>query len=132
MNEQLVVFGGSQRTAHVAILNKLARYSLNTVLVFSLSIRPQDADGLRPSLAGKRLHPHSMRRNTAIHLLKSGIADSTIANWLRHAKANTTNKCEGMDLNMGGVSSKLGSGKICLPAGGDWKRKGVLNPAAMG
>src|SRR5262249_20869120 len=45
-----------------------------------------------PSLKNKRLHPHSMRHSTAIHLLRSGIDLSTIANWLGHVSINTTNK----------------------------------------
>jgi site-specific recombinase XerD len=45
-----------------------------------------------PSLKGKRLHPHSLRHSTAIHLLRSGVDLSTIANWLGHASVNTTNR----------------------------------------
>ena len=41
-----------------------------------------------------------MRHSTAIHLLKSGVDLSTIANWLEHAGVNTTNKYAGMDLEM--------------------------------
>lgn len=46
----------------------------------------------RPLLKRKRLHPHSMRHSTALHLLRSGVDLSTIANWLGHASVNTTNK----------------------------------------
>jgi site-specific recombinase XerD len=35
-----------------------------------------------PTLKSKRLHPHSVRHSTAIHLLRSAIDLSTIANWL--------------------------------------------------
>jgi integrase/recombinase XerD len=55
---------------------------------------------LRPSLGKKRLHPHSMRHSTAVHLLKSGVDLSSIANWLGHASINTTNKYATMDLEM--------------------------------
>jgi site-specific recombinase XerD len=51
-----------------------------------------------PSLKGKRLHPHSIRHSTAMHLLRSGIDLSTIANWLGHASINTTNKYLTLDL----------------------------------
>jgi integrase/recombinase XerD len=51
-----------------------------------------------PSLKGKRLHPHSMRHSTAIHLLRSGVDLSTIANWLGHVSINTTNKYLTLDL----------------------------------
>ncbi len=45
-----------------------------------------------PSLNHKRLHPHSVRHSTAVHLLRSGIDLSTIAHWLGHVSVNTTNK----------------------------------------
>ena len=45
-----------------------------------------------PSLKHKRLHPHSLRHSTAIHLLRAGVDLSTIAHWLGHSSLNTTNK----------------------------------------
>jgi integrase/recombinase XerD len=53
-----------------------------------------------PSLKGKRLHPHSMRHSTAVHLLKSGVDLSTIGQWLGHASVNTTNKYATVDLDL--------------------------------
>lgn len=52
----------------------------------------------RPSLKRKRLHPHSMRHSTALHLLRSGVDLSTITHWLGHASVNTTNKYISIDL----------------------------------
>ncbi len=51
-----------------------------------------------PSLKHKRLHPHSIRHSTAIHLLRSGVDLSTIAHWLGHVSVNTTNKYLSIDL----------------------------------
>ncbi len=34
---------------------------------------------IAPSLTGKRIHPHSLRHTTAIHLLKAGIDFATIS-----------------------------------------------------
>jgi site-specific recombinase XerD len=51
-----------------------------------------------PSLGKKRLHPHSVRHSTAIHLLRSGVDLSTIAHWLGHVSVNTTNKYLALDL----------------------------------
>lgn len=55
---------------------------------------------IQPSLKKKRLHPHSMRHSTAVHLLKSGVDLATIASWLGHSSVNTTNKYATMDLEM--------------------------------
>lgn len=52
----------------------------------------------RPSLKRKRLHPHSMRHSTALHLLRAGVDLSTIAHWLGHVSVNTTNKYIAIDL----------------------------------
>lgn len=53
-----------------------------------------------PSLAQKRLHPHSMRHSTAVHLLKAGVDLTTISHWLGHASINTTNRYVSIDLDM--------------------------------
>lgn len=51
-----------------------------------------------PSLKHKRLHPHSLRHSTAVHLLRAGVDLSTISHWLGHASLNTTNKYVALDL----------------------------------
>jgi site-specific recombinase XerD len=50
------------------------------------------------SLKNKRLHPHSIRHSTALHLLRSGVDLSTIAHWLGHVSVDTTNKYLSIDL----------------------------------
>lgn len=56
------------------------------------------AQATSPTLAGKRLHPHSMRHSTAVHLLHSGVDLATIGRWLGHASVNTTNRYVTVDL----------------------------------
>jgi site-specific recombinase XerD len=58
----------------------------------------EKAASQRPSLERKRLHPHSIRHSTALHLLRSGVDLSTIAHWLGHVSVNTTNKYLCLDL----------------------------------
>jgi len=53
-----------------------------------------------PSLRAKRLHPHTMRHSTAVHLLKAGVDLSTISHWLGHASITTTNRYATVDLEM--------------------------------
>lgn len=74
----------------------LTRFGVRYILAKYL----RNASDVQPSLEKKRLHPHSMRHSTAVHLLKSGVDLSTIAHWLGHVSVNTTNKYAAMDLEM--------------------------------
>lgn len=58
------------------------------------------AKAVTPSLAHKRLHPHTMRHSTAVHLLKAGVDLVTISHWLGHASVSTTNRYATVDLEM--------------------------------
>ena len=53
-----------------------------------------------PTLARKRLHPHSMRHSAAVALLISGVDITAISQWLGHASPNTTNRYATIDLEM--------------------------------
>ena len=43
-----------------------------------------------PSLAGKRVSPHTLRHTAAMELLRSGVGCTVIALWLGHESAETT------------------------------------------
>jgi site-specific recombinase XerD len=60
----------------------------------------KNASPRNPTLARKKLHPHSLRHSTAVALLKAGVDLSTISQWLGHASLNTTNKYATLDLDM--------------------------------
>lgn len=44
-----------------------------------------------PSMAPKRISPHSIRHTTATHLLRAGVDINTIRAWLGHVSLDTTN-----------------------------------------
>lgn len=53
-----------------------------------------------PSLGTKRIHPHSLRHATAIHLLKAGVDFVVISQWLGHANLDTTMRYARADLDL--------------------------------
>ena len=53
-----------------------------------------------PALRTKRLHPHSMRHSTVVHLLRAGVDIVTISQWLGHASVTTTDRYATVDLDM--------------------------------
>ncbi len=67
---------------------------------YILTKQIEKAKATVPTLSKKKLHPHSMRHSTAIHLLKSGVDLFTISQWLGHTSVNTTNKYAHIDLEM--------------------------------
>lgn len=54
----------------------------------------------RPSMAKKRLSPHTIRHTTATHLLRAGVDINTIRAWLGHVSLATTNIYAEVDLEM--------------------------------
>jgi site-specific recombinase XerD len=68
--------------------------------------RPLDAAGVRfklkqyvaaaakkvPSLAGKRISPHTFRHAAAVSLVTAGVDVTVIRSWLGHASLDTTNR----------------------------------------
>lgn len=74
----------------------LTRFGVRFILAKYL----RRAAATQPRLARKRLHPHSLRHSTAVHLLKSGVDPTTIAHWLGHASVTTTYRYATIDLEM--------------------------------
>lgn len=85
--------------AHLFINHRgqpLSRFGVRHILFRCLDA----ASATAPTLAKKRLHPHSMRHSTAVALLKSGVDLSTISHMLGHASPTTTNRYAKVDLDM--------------------------------
>jgi site-specific recombinase XerD len=74
----------------------LTRYGVRYLLQRHIAASEQGT----PTLAGKRIHPHSLRHTTAIHLLKAGVDFATISQWLGHASLNTTMRYARADLDL--------------------------------
>jgi len=53
-----------------------------------------------PSMAKKRVSPHTIRHSTACHLLRAGVDINTIRGWLGHVSLDTTNIYAEIDLEM--------------------------------
>jgi site-specific recombinase XerD len=51
-----------------------------------------------PSLATKRISPHTIRHTTATHLLRAGVDINTVRAWLGHVSLDTTNIYAEIDL----------------------------------
>src|SRR5439155_4771934 len=58
------------------------------------------ARAITPTLIAKRVHPHTLRHTTAVHLLQAGVDLVTISHWLGHASVETTNRYAAVDLEM--------------------------------
>jgi integrase/recombinase XerD len=64
----------------------------------SLAVRTASKDC--PSLAARRISPHTLRHTTAMHLLQSGVDIAVIALWLGHEDTATTHIYLEADLTM--------------------------------
>lgn len=51
-----------------------------------------------PSLARKRIHPHTLRHSCAVHMLQSGVELNLIRSWLGHVNLETTQRYAEIDL----------------------------------
>jgi len=62
--------------------------------------RVSDAKGICPSIARKKIGPHTFRHTIAMHMLQSGVDLTVIKNWLGHVNLETTHGYIEIDLEM--------------------------------
>jgi integrase/recombinase XerD len=74
----------------------ITRFGIHTLVERSVARAVRDM----PSLAAKRVSPHTLRHTTATHLLRSGVDINTIRAWLGHVSLTTTNVYAEVDLDM--------------------------------
>ena len=65
-----------------------------------LRVACRKASQLQPSLATRRISPHTLRHATAMHLLQSGVDITVIALWLGHEDTATSHQYVEADLAM--------------------------------
>lgn len=75
---------------------RLSRSGVENRLAAALTIASKRC----PSLAGRRITPHTLRHTTAMHLLQSGVDITVIAMWLGHEDPSTTHLYVEADLAM--------------------------------
>ena len=65
-----------------------------------IGVRLKSAAVICPSLAKKKVSPHTFRHTTAMHLLQSGVELNVIKSWLGHVNITTTHSYIEIDLEM--------------------------------
>ena len=113
------LIGDREATAHV-FLNRsqrpLTRFGLHTLV----ERYAQKASAHMPSLATKRVSPHTIRHTTAVHLLRAGVDINTIRAWLGHVSLETTNIYAQVDLEMKSKALALCEVDASDPSGVPW------------
>lgn len=79
----------------------------------------------RPSLAAKRISPHTFRHSTALHLLQSGVEINVVRSWLGHASVQTTHEYVEIDLETKRAALES-TGPSRQRARARWRKPGVL------
>jgi integrase/recombinase XerD len=97
--ELTLLVQGRDTSEHV-FLNRcgqpITRFGIYTLVERCVAQAVKDV----PSLATKRVSPHTIRHTTATHLLRSGVDINTIRAWLGHVSLETTNVYAEVDLEM--------------------------------
>lgn len=91
---------GSRAVTERVFLNRrkqpITRFGIHGMVVRYASQVAEDI----PSIAAKRVSPHSIRHTTATHLLRAGVDINTIRAWLGHVSLDTTTIYAETDLEM--------------------------------
>lgn len=99
VNELNHLVGGRAAAEHVFLNRRgqpLTRFGIHALVKRYAAV----VAATRPSLAQKRVSPHTIRHTTATHLLRAGVDLNTIRAWLGHVSLVTTNVYAEVDLEM--------------------------------
>lgn len=75
---------------------RLGRFGVVTILKRHIAAAAKQ----QPSLAIKRISPHTLRHTAAMHLLQSGVELNVIKSWLGHVSITTTSQYIEIDMAM--------------------------------
>jgi site-specific recombinase XerD len=116
----LVALIGDREPTERVFLNRcqrpLTRFGLHTLV----ERYAHKAAMQMPSLAAKRVSPHSIRHTTAVHLLRAGVDINTIRAWLGHVSLETTNIYAQVDLEMKSKALSLCEVDASQSSGAHW------------
>lgn len=116
--EELGTMIGNRSKQERVFLNRrgqpITRFGIHTMVERYVA----KAKARLPSLAAKRISPHTIRHTTATHLLRAGVDINTIRAWLGHVSLDTTNIYAETDLEM-----KAKALAKCEVAGGNPSKK---------
>ena len=81
-----------------------------------------------PSLARKRVHPHTFRHACAVHLLQAGVELNLIRSWLGHVSLETTQRYAEIDLaqKRRALDAVTPIGKPGRRQAATWRRESIL------
>lgn len=99
VNELRPLIDGRDKSQHVFLNRRghpLTRFGIHTLV----ERHAATAAVAVPSIANRRVSPHTIRHTTATHLLRSGVDINTIRAWLGHICLSTTNVYAEVDLEM--------------------------------
>jgi integrase/recombinase XerD len=74
----------------------ITRFGIHRVVTHYATLASKEV----PTLATKRVSPHTIRHTTAVHLLRAGVDINTIRAWLGHVSLDTTHIYAEVDLEM--------------------------------
>jgi site-specific recombinase XerD len=99
---------------------RLSRFGVLTILKRHVAAGAMQ----QPSLATKRISPHTMRHTAAMHLLQSGVELNVIKSWLGHVSITTTSQYIEIDMQMKREAIERCAPPVPVPAGASpWRRR---------
>jgi site-specific recombinase XerD len=103
---------------------RLSRFGVVTIVKRHLG----EAAKMQPSIAAKRISPHTMRHTAAMHLLQSGVELNVIKSWLGHVSITTTSEYIEIDMAMKSEALKRCPPPVpAQPDEGSWRsRKDIM------